>query len=189
MPTKVKYDITSAKAAQLLGVSQKTVIRWAQAGKLGFTDVRGSKSGKYRFSGNDVTKLCKKIGRTTSVQTVNLDFTEEKLPANVNKIEDKVENKIFKKLFEETKHELQEKQNKLEGANYRVGQLETQLKNSVPLLEFSKKVSEKEDEREGLRGNVRTLEKRLEVERRMNWIFLSLLVIFLVEIVVFFALR
>ena len=42
---------------------------------------------------------------------------------------------IYKELYEEVKVKFEEQQKRLEGAHYRVGQLEAQLKNMVPLLE------------------------------------------------------
>ena len=45
---------------------------------------------------------------------------------------------IYQRLYEELQEELKIKQERLEGANYRVGQLEGLLKESVPLLEYRK---------------------------------------------------
>lgn len=45
---------------------------------------------------------------------------------------------IYKGLYEELKTKYDEQVKRLEGAHYRVGQLEAQLKNMVPLLEYRK---------------------------------------------------
>jgi len=45
---------------------------------------------------------------------------------------------VYKKLYEEQKEEVRSFQRRLEGANYRVGQLESQIKESVPLLDHQK---------------------------------------------------
>jgi hypothetical protein len=50
----------------------------------------------------------------------------------------KGEEGVYKKLFEEQQEELKTKQERLEGANYRVGQLEAMLKEAIPLLEHPK---------------------------------------------------
>lgn len=44
----------------------------------------------------------------------------------------------YKKMVEELMRDIREKQEKLEAANYQVGKLETQLRMSVPLVEFQK---------------------------------------------------
>jgi hypothetical protein len=43
---------------------------------------------------------------------------------------------IYKELYEELKEKNEEQVKRLEGAHYRVGQLEAQVKNMVPMLEF-----------------------------------------------------
>lgn len=43
---------------------------------------------------------------------------------------------IYKELYEELKEKNEEQIKRLEGAHYRVGQLEAQVKNMVPMLEF-----------------------------------------------------
>jgi hypothetical protein len=47
---------------------------------------------------------------------------------------------VYRKLFEDLQFELKQKQERLEGANYRVGQLEALLKESVPLLDYKRDV-------------------------------------------------
>ena len=58
----------------------------------------------------------------------------------------------YKKLFQELQEELKEKQERLEVANYRVGQLENQVRNSIPLLQHhqEKQLRQAEEERASL---------------------------------------
>lgn len=49
-----------------------------------------------------------------------------------------VEQQVYKKLYEELKGDMKLFQQRLEGANYRVGQLESQLETSVPLQDHQK---------------------------------------------------
>lgn len=55
------------------------------------------------------------------------DYHEDLNPAN-----------IFKELYEDLKLKHDEQQKRLEGAHYRVGQLEAQVKTMIPLIEFEK---------------------------------------------------
>jgi len=68
---------------------------------------------------------------------------------------------FYQKLYEETREELREKQERLEIANYRVGQLEAQLKNSIPLLEYHRESSEKKLEKAKLLEQKELTEKAL----------------------------
>ncbi len=70
---------------------------------------------------------------------------------------------IYKKLYEESQEELKLKQERLEGANYRVGQLEGLLKETVPLLEYKKALAEQERQREELEDLLKTFEKDNEL--------------------------
>lgn len=93
----------------------------------------------------------------------------------------KVEQEIYKELYKEVKGELKEKQERLEAATYRVGQLEAQAKNMVPLLDFNQKeraleeaetaISRKEVQLEETVGEIK---EQLRVEKVAKWVYLSL---------------
>ncbi len=56
---------------------------------------------------------------------------------------------VFEELYDLSRREIREYHNKLEAANYRLGQIETQLKHSVPLLDYQEETEvlrEKEEE-------------------------------------------
>lgn len=66
---------------------------------------------------------------------------------------------VYKRLYEELQEELKIKQERLEGANYRVGQLEGLLKESVPLLEYRKALALEQQKRDELEDILGTFEK------------------------------
>ncbi len=71
--------------------------------------------------------------------------------------------KVFEELYDLSRREVREYNNKLEAANYRLGQLETQMKHSVPLLEFHEK-EELLREQEGLiTGKMKRTEESLQM--------------------------
>jgi len=92
------------------------------------------------------------------------------------------EEEIYQKLYLELKEELKEKQLRLEIANYRVGQLESQVKNSIPLLEYHsenyKRKMAQEDLEIKLKDNesfVKTVTNQLKLERLNKRIFIIIL--------------
>ncbi len=105
------------------------------------------------------------------------------------------EEEIYKNLFQETKKELKDKQERLEAATYRVGQLEAQLKNMVPLLDFSRKekelkevqgtIEQKELEKEQL---ARQMQRRIRAEIIAKYIYLTLVGLLLVAEPILFLL-
>lgn len=97
------------------------------------------------------------------------------------------EEEVYKSLYGELKRELKEKQDRLEAATYRVGQLESQLKNMVPLLEFNKKDKELRESQIALENrlmeNQTTLTKMqgiIRSERVAKWVYLSLVGLLLI---------
>lgn len=94
---------------------------------------------------------------------------------------------VYKDLFLEAKKDLKERQERLEAATYRVGQLETQLKNMVPLLDFTRKEKELRETQDVMEKkmfeasmNLEKTERRLKTERVAKWVYLSLVGLLLI---------
>ena len=111
------------------------------------------------------------------------DFEVKEIKNNAKDAEDK----IYKHLYEETKKDFKAKQERLEAATYRVGQLEAQVKNMVPMLDYSRKEKELKEahlatEQKALEGQqaLVKMERRLKTERIAKWIYLSLVGLLLV---------
>lgn len=73
------------------------------------------------------------------------------------------DDQIYKNLYNELQEELRNKQERLEGANYRVGQLEGLLKESVPLLDYRKAMALEDQKRGELEELLKTFEKDNEI--------------------------
>jgi hypothetical protein len=113
----------------------------------------------------------------------NLKIEEVKEGTEQNEID----GKIYKNLYIDTKKELKEKQERLEAATYRVGQLESQVKNMVPLLDYNRKEKELKEaqiaiEQKVIEGEqvIKKMEKVLKTEKIAKWIYLSLVGLLLV---------
>ena len=95
-------------------------------------------------------------------------------------------NDEYKNLYIAQSEELKEKQDRLEIANYRVGQLEAQLKSSVPMLEYHREKYEIKREQDELKDQInesKNLVSRLSIsikyERFSKRVFLIILLIIL----------
>ena len=107
--------------------------------------------------------------------------------ATVRKVsKEKSPSGVYKKLFNDLKEEINEKQTRLEIANYRVGQLEAQLKNSIPLLEFHRENYEKKKKEQSLETKVNEqnsillrVKTQLKYEKFNKRIFLTILMVIL----------
>ncbi|MFA5829334.1 MAG: hypothetical protein WC843_02460 [Candidatus Gracilibacteria bacterium] len=91
-------------------------------------------------------------------RTRNVDISES--------TKSEIEEQVYKRLFTELQQELKEKQERLEGANYRVGQLEARLKDSVPLLDYNRALTTERTEKEAIRKNLDA--QQFESEQLIN---------------------
>ena len=199
---KNMQQIDRKTAARLLKVSIRTVDRYVASKKLSSV----TKEGRIWLNKKEVQGLKKKkqvdkvdaqvrtekrkmsIDKSVSspvdmsIDTVDIVSTYSKEKAGSTKQESS--GTIFKKLYEELKEELKTSQNRLEGANYRVGQLEAMVKESVPLLEHQKLLGEStaarlelEEESESLRDKLQKVAKKLKEERLSKRVYFTILFI------------
>ncbi len=117
----------------------------------------------------------------------------------VHKIKDTeangTEERIYKDLYQETKKDLKEKQDRLEAATYRVGQLESQVKSMVPLLDYTKKDKELQEVFHSMEQKARqnqelidAMERKIRSERIAKWTYLSLVGLLIVAEPILFVL-
>ena len=105
------------------------------------------------------------------------------------------DDEVYKGLYNEAKKEIKEKQERLDAATYRVGQLESQVKNMVPLLDFSRKEKELKEAKSTIEQKelekmqaIQKMENELKTERIAKWIYLSLVGMLLVAEPILFLL-
>lgn len=70
---------------------------------------------------------------------------------------------VFEELYDLSRREVREYHNKLEAANYRLGQMEMQIKHSVPLLDYHAKEEVLKQQDEIIQGKVKRQEETLGV--------------------------
>lgn len=105
------------------------------------------------------------------------------------------EEQVYKDLYQEVKNDLKVKQDRLEAATYRVGQLESQVKNMVPLLDYTKKDKELQEVFNTMEQKARqnqelidTMERKIRSERIAKWTYLSLVGLLVVAEPILFVL-
>ena len=129
----------------------------------------------------------------TKVDNVDALSTKSKSEDTIEVKDIKVKNikpgeeTVYKELYIELKKEFREKQDRLEAATYRVGQLESQLKSTVPLLDYSRKERELKEAQAAMeqrhaeaKVTIEKIESKLRSERVAKWIYLSLVGLLLI---------
>jgi len=163
MNTQSNFTLKRQEAADRLGVSLRTVDRYLNKGKLDYTTLQGSvlisaKSVGQMLGEKNADLSKKAVSGQGSVERENVS---EK-PAKGGEGEVAV---VYKKLYEETVEKLEAAQRRLEGANYRVGELESQMKSSVPLLEYHAM----EEEKKNLNEKVEKLNREVQDGVQTNY--------------------
>lgn len=169
------YTVTREEAAEILHVSTRTLDRYTKRGKLRFKTGAGRSIFLHQ---KDIEKLAQKLSLRKPTERKQKPKTkksrsEDPVVAEAESVEvetESVEEKVFRDLYEETSKELKQKQEKLEAASFRVGQLEAQLKNSVPLLEHKQKEQELDSQNSALK-------QKLVAAILKSWVFLGVAIV------------
>ncbi|MFT7184324.1 MAG: excisionase family DNA binding protein [Oceanicoccus sp.] len=200
LATTNKFTVTRKQASTLLDVSARTIDRYIRAKKLSARKKGGAiLLNEEELQNLKVSKFQNMHGASPSVegrahrhidsaQTV-IDGTtgaveETPAPATSKAIVKKTDarEEVFEELYGLSRREIREYHNKLEAANYRLGQIETQMKHSVPLLDFQAK-SDQLRENEVVVGTkvkrqeeaLDMLEQEIKAERLNKNIYIGLL--------------
>lgn len=193
---KIDQKVSRKDASSLLKVSIRTVDRYIKSGNLSMSTVENHvfldrlevlalKKGRQALdmSRHDLS-IDKVVDRVDTVDTkkqkvVYSMSTQKAQPQNKK-------SKIYEKLFLELRTELHERQEKLEIANYRVGQLETQLRNSMPLHDYHREKFIKDKEEADLKNKIeesdsliRRMLYKLKYEKLIKKMYLFLIFIIL----------
>lgn len=198
------YNIDRQAASNILGVSVRTIDRYISSGKIR----KVKNQGRTWLSNSDVQEMLRQnqeTGQSTQSnsnlsQTVN-DFSPNKNVSSAELVsEDETTSNIkdkyvsdLEKIYEDTKKDLEDKNKKLQQAVYKIGQLESQIKNMVPLIEIQKRerlllqnnenlqsqlnneVQKREQVVKNLLSDIKHKELELETERFNKAIFAILL--------------
>lgn len=203
MPTHTpKFALSRSQAADMLDVSTRTIDRYIRGKKLSAR----KKGGNILLSEEEVSNF--KVARFQNVHGAspsgpgrvhkhinNVGKTRTVIDADTGEIEEKAVKKktkamtagssreqVFEELYDLSRREIREYHNKLEAANYRLGQIETQLKHSVPLLEYQEQSDALKEQESIVKSKVKRqsealnmLEQELKGERLNKNIYIGLL--------------
>jgi len=171
--------IDKKEAANLLQVSTRTIDRYIARKELS----RKFQDGKVYLKKNEVVDLSKRRHRKVYGKAKEEPVRQEPVyqepvqkvaepkivqePVSEPPSETRItKEKFYKEMYEEIKSELKMYQQKLEGANYRVGQLEAKLETAIPLLEHERKLSLEQKEVKQLKAANRETYSQLDVMQK-----------------------
>ena len=176
------YKIDRKAASKMLKVSVRTVDRYIKDRKLSTRNV----DGRVWLSREEIEAYRDRRSSISEPSNVDMSRREVSTDVMVDKGEvyeegsvhtlsttpkrERETKGIYRKLFQELREELQEKQERLEIANYRVGQLEAQLRNSIPMLEYHRENHEKLQKRQQLEEEIGQIQDRIQhINRKLSY--------------------
>ena len=200
------YNIDRQTASSVLGVSVRTVDRYISSGRI----KKVKNQGRTWLSNSDVQDILKEMSETGQVIVDNLSLSQDYKASQQTKNVFVDQNYIspnsdvssahkdnsyveLQKIYEDTKKDLEETNKKLQQAIYKIGHLESQLKNMIPQIEVQKReklllqnnlnlqdqlnieVQKKEMAVKNLLSDIKFKEQELETERFNKAIFAILL--------------
>ena len=131
-----QVGVERKQAAEYLRVSTRTLDRYVRAGRL-----TAKKVGMYVYIPEDeLSKLKQQLTNVAEEGAIVTAQKIEKSHAGKSDYSD-TENEVYKLLYHEVKDELHVKQKELEVLHYKLGQLEVELKQTVPMLEYNSNVT------------------------------------------------
>lgn len=174
------YSIDRQSAARILSVSVRTVDRYIASGQIR----KVKNQGRTWLSNDDIQDMVaanRQTGSDSVLSSFASETSREKEATSRDSSRFRVESSSFsesgsrapeslnyKSLYEDVKSSLDDKNQKLQQATYRIGQLESQVESMIPRIEFEqqqKLLSEKASNMEGLFRN--EVEKRELVTKKL----------------------
>ena len=182
------YDIDRKTASRLLKVSVRTIDRYITSNRVSIQ----KRDGRIWLNKKEVLKFRERVHGYRYVDTSRHEMSIDKIDvvpvdmsidnddtvysADQNNEEESQktplrsprsharggDNSVYKQLFEQLQLELKQKQERLEMANYRVGQLVASLKETVPLLDYNRALATEKAEKDQLRQNLDSQHMELE---------------------------
>lgn len=201
--TQKAYNVSRESASRLLKVSIRTLDRYIRSKKvstrivdgriwLSKEELEGFKVGKNGiirvdsgYVSTDAVSMDEEVDNMDNVEVFSQDNVQT-VSGKRGRTRPESQGEAYKNLYDELKKELEEKQGRLEIANYRVGQLEAQVKSSIPMLEYHREryeIKKAEDELKAKLSESENLIKRISLsikyEKFSKRIFLIILLVIL----------
>jgi len=139
MQAEKTFTISREEAAKVMKVSTRTLDRYIKGRKLSNKNI----AGRIFLNIDEVNDFSKKkrTHRNIKYKQPQIKRAMDSRPMQSMPPMPDVfieSDRIYRSLYEEVQRDLKSFQQRLEGANYRVGQLEAQLEASVPVVEHQK---------------------------------------------------
>lgn len=174
------YNVTRESAAQMLGISTRTVDRYVRSWKLSYKKV----ANKVLLEKNEINSLKKDFSALNKeVQTEIVSQSSGTWLAKSNpQLEAMIEQKLekFFLIFKEKDKMIEEKNKIIFVLQQRVGELESKIQNMIALPDYTKEKQEAIIEKQKLEEKISQLKNSVKNEKMINLVLIALTLVFLI---------
>ncbi len=188
------YNVTREQAANVLGISTRTVDRYVKSGKLSYKKV----SNKVLLAKEEIVEMKQDftaMRQEVNTEIISWDAGTAKAVSNTDmsvksSLEDSINEKIDKFLlvFKEKDNIIEEKNKVIFLLQKRIGELETKIETMVALPDYTQEKQEAILEKKKLQQVIDNLNKTVKTEKTKNIVLIAFFLA-LVGIVMFFFLN
>lgn len=175
------YNITRESAAQILGISTRTIDRYVKSWKLSYKKVANKvlleKWEIYELR-KDFSVLNQEVETELISQSSSTSISAKSNPKLEAMIDQKLEK--FFLIFKEKEKILEEKNKIIFVLQQRVGELETKLQNMIALPDYTREKQEAIIEKEKLEQKITQLRHSIKNEKLINLVLVGLTLVFLI---------
>jgi hypothetical protein len=182
------FSIDRTEAALRLGVSTRTIDRHIQLER-----IRTRRIGKRMFLEEDDVETLRSIDPSRREETYEVIHESPKKEKNMQDNEIVIQSidsqamTEFTRLYEDAKHIIAKKDEIIQDLSYRLGKSETELKNSIPAVEYKKATfllesakTKNDEDKVDLTGKIKDLEK--VINKRDSWL-ITITILFVLVLV------
>ncbi len=191
-----KFNLSRKQAAQMLGVSTRSIDRYIRAGKLSYKKI----ANKVRLTYDEIIQLQNEFSdlhqevnteiinskvATTSTPSIQHSSTNVSL-GGLESVIDKKLDKFFT-VFNEKDKMLEDKNKLIFMLQQRIGELEARLQNMIALPDYNKEKQATIIEKQKLETKISELRSGFKKERSKNSIFIGIMILVIILFLIFWS--
>lgn len=190
-----KFNLSRKQAAQMLGVSTRSIDRYIRAGKLSYKKI----ANKVRLTYDEIIQLQNEFSdlhqevsteiinnKPSTTNTPSVQHTASTSLGGLESVIDKKLDKFFT-VFNEKDKMLEDKNKLIFMLQQRIWELETRLQNMIALPDYNKEKQATIIEKQKLETKISELRTGFKKERSKNSIFIGIMILVIILFLIFWS--
>lgn len=174
-----RYTVTRNQAANLLGVSTRTIDRYVKSGKLSYKKVANKvilNEEELRILQNEFSSLRQEI--STELIWENNSSLSVKSVTDISSIDEKLDK--FYLIFQEKDKQIDEKNKIIFMLQQRIGELEAKIQTMIALPDYNKEKQQAIEEKRILEEKLAKLTSRVREQETKTYVVIIFAIIFII---------